>query len=675
MSRLSILSFSTLVAALALLNFYPVLSNGYSLDDSFYLDQVEPVFQLKDIEKVTSAIFSEVDYRPVSSITFALEKVVFGRMDPGVSHGINLLLYIIVALLFSGLVYRLPFLTSPKLTAAFAGILFCILPLHCSMVANVKNRDGLLSFLFGILFLHVLFSLFNGSIKGNKRLLLLPAALLLIWLSIYSKLDGFTFLMLVPLFAFLFQKSIEWKPLLRAALLTLISYRIFMSLFGLWTQQKEDRMPEGSIGDPLMFSENPIIAHQDLPTRLAFGVQTIFEYVLMIFKPTGHYFYYGFDMIPVLPLSSPIIWLKGFVLIGFIGLAIWLYRKQPGFSFGIFLFFIGLIYCSNLITPVAGIVADRYAFIASAGACITMSMAFVYAGEKIFQILKQRRSEEVEVKSSVKKGKHTSAIASKSDRAFLKNPSIPGIAIMLSVCLIYLPFNISRSKDWNSILTLAEADLPKIGERSYEANRIAVKNYVEQAFELPNENARMSYFIQAINHGMRAVEIYDKSMLVQEGIAMAFYGMNDLNNASDWASKIIQKFDTSEVAWRIMAEFQYQNQQLDSAVLSFKKVIDLEPGNAEAYIFYSTTLQETGRFADAINFTDSFPANEGLPPWLSHQTRAYLYLNAQDSSLAVLEIEQAFEKGWRDMKMLDVAGQYWWTRDMKKWEDLKKYLN
>jgi protein O-mannosyl-transferase len=675
MNRLSILAFSALIALLALLNFYPVLQNGYSLDDSFYLDQVADIYQAADISKVTASIFSEVDYRPVASISFALEKVLCGTMNPAISHGINLLLYILAVLLFSALVYRLPFLTSPALTAAVAGILFCCLPLHCSMVANVKNRDGLLSFIFGMLFLHVLFSLFKGTLKGYKNLLLLPPAILSIWLSAYSKLDGLTFLMLVPLFAFLFQKSIAWKPLLRAVLLTLLSYRIFMFIFSTWMEQKQTLMPEESIGDPLMFSENPIIAYNDLPTRLAFGVQTVFEYILMLFKPAGHYFYYGYDMIPVLPLSSPVIWLKIIFIAGLVLMAIGIYRKQPAFSFGVFMFFIGLIYCSNLITPVAGIVADRYAFIASAGACIAMAMVIIYGGQLIYQKMSVYYSQKAEPKRAGSAKKGAASAMPKARFPFLKKPGIPGIALVLGISLIYLPFNISRSKDWKSILTLAEADLPKIGERSYEANRIAVKNYVEQAFEIPDENVRINYFIQAINHGMRAVAIYDNSMLVQEGVAMAFYGMNDLNNASEWASKIIQKFDTSEVAWRIMAEYYYKNQRLDSTAYGFKRVLELEPGNAEAYIYYATTLQEIGRFAEAINFTDSIPADRGLPPWLQHQTRAYLYLNARDSLMAVTEIELAFQKGWRDIQMLDVMGVYWWTRDQKKWEDLKKYLN
>jgi hypothetical protein len=673
MNRRFLLLSLGLVSGLALLNFHRVLSNDYSLDDSYYLSQVEQVLQWKDLWSVTGMVFSEVDYRPVSSLSFGIEKLIVGEMRPGFSHFINLLLYIGAAFVFLCLVLRLPFNFRKQETALLTGLLFTILPLHCSMVANVKNRDGLLSFIFGMLFLHAMFSLFTAKGGVIKRILFAALAGAAILLSIYSKIDAFSFIMLVPAVALLFYRDIQWKSLARIGLITVVTYRIFIALFYQWTAQVKAVIPEESIGDPLMFSENPIVEYDDMATQVAFAVQTVFEYLLMIFKPTGHYFYYGYDMIPVLGISSPIIWIKAGILLLLLLTAAYMYLKAPVLSSGIGIFFIGLIYCSNLITPVAGIVADRYAFIASAGACLAMATGILLLSDYLWQKFPALRFKTAG-KVIANKGKNTKP--NKTNASAIRiQPHYIAYGIIALLTMVYLPFNVLRAAEWSDIFTLTDADLKKIGNQSYEANRIAVKNYVETAFELEDEVQRSTYFKKALVYAQQAIKIYDGHLLLQEGIVMSYYGLNNIEMATREARSVIQRFDTSEVSWRILSEYYYASGQIDSAAMGFYRLTQLVPESPEVWLYYVTTLQETGRYNEALAFTDSIPTDRGLPPYLPHHARTYLYLNYNDSARAVIEIEQAFEKGWRDMKMLDVAGQYWWTRDMKKWEDLKKYLN
>lgn len=659
-----------LISILAVVNFFPIFSSDYSLDDSYYLSQVEEINTLSDLAKIPGMLFSEVDYRPVSSVTFASEKLLMGEMRAGFSHTVNLLLYIAGAFLFTLLLVRLPLPGSGKHTALLAGLLFTVLPLHCSMVANVKNRDGLLSFMFGMLFLHFLITLFAP--KGNvlQKLMLLTGAFAFVLLSIYSKLDGFTFVMLIPALALLYNQSIQWKTIARLALLALLSYRLFMFLFFQWTGQLSEVMPEESIGDPLMFTENPIVSTEDFATKIAFAIQTIFEYMRLMFAPSGHYFYFGYDMIPVRSFADPVIWLKTVVVLLPAAAALFLLKQRPLLSAGIGLFYVGLIYCSNLITPVAGIVADRYAFIASAGACVAAAVLLQIIAQKLMT----RRGRAPQVVAA--KGKKGTAAAKKSNSLFsFRDSSQYGYALLSGICLIYLPFNVSRAAEWKDIYTLVDADLRHIGTRSYEANRIAVKNYVETAFELQDEKQRREYLQKGVQYGIQAIDIYDNSLLLQEGVVMGYYGLGQWDQATQMAKTVIAKFDTSEVAWRVLSEFYFTNDQFDSAAAAYKRLTELVPEAPEVWLYYVTTLQQGGRYTEALAFTDSIPQAHGLPPYLPEQARTYLYLNYNDSARAVVEIEKGFEKGWREMQFLDIAGRYWWTRDMKKWEEMKRFLN
>jgi tetratricopeptide (TPR) repeat protein len=123
-----------------------------------------------------------------------------------------------------------------------------------------------------------------------------------------------------------------------------------------------------------------------------------------------------------------------------------------------------------------------------------------------------------------------------------------------------------------------------------------------------------------------------------------------------------------------MTDYYYYKKYLDSAAYGYRKLIEIVPNDPNVYFFYVTALQENGKFNDGLLYCDSLILKK--PDWhLPHQAKSYLYLNARDSASAVTEIEKGFQKGWRDNQMLDVMGMYWWTRDKKKWEELKKYLN
>jgi tetratricopeptide (TPR) repeat protein len=564
------------------------------------------------------------------------------------------------------LVYRLsPDKATAAVPAIMTAVIFLVLPLHVSMVANIKNRDGLLSFFWGMTFLHLLISFFQPQSAIKKASYVLLAAICL-YLSIYSKLDAFGFLLISPFFLLFYNQKINWKNLLRVSLILLFLYRVIQFLFTQWHQMK-DQATEGTIGNTgeLIFTENPLVDVNDFSTKLSYTIQTIFEYILMVFQPSGHYFYFGYDMLPITALFSLGTFLKGMLILISIGLALYYFKRQPLISFGIYVFYVAQIYCSNFITPVAGIVADRYIFIASAGASIVLALLLYQASLALHKRYFQKDLPPLQ-KSKQK------ALPKKA--AFQIEQWHLALGITALIFFFYLPFNISRAKDWKDIFTLIEADLPKITHRSFQANRIAMKNYIETAYEIEDPNVRALYFGKALAYGQNAIAIYDQNMLVNEGMVMAYYGLGNFDNAVAQSRAVIAQFDSSEVSYRILTEYFYMNKKLDSAALGYRRLIELVPSDPNPALFYITTLQEGGRMADALAYTDTLESNL-IFPYLAYQGRAYLYLNQKDSVNAVLNIEKGFEKGWRDTQMLDVMGAYWWTRDQKKWADLKKYLN
>jgi hypothetical protein len=147
--------------------------NEYALDDGIVIEKNDYVQQgFKGIPKIlkTDAYdsfyrsmnakqqLSGGRYRPLSVITFAIEQQLFGSKEtvkpPAdvafIRHLLNVVFYILSVLVLLYFLETFIFKDNP-LIAFITCLLFLIHPLHTEVIANVKSRDEILSFLFIVL--------------------------------------------------------------------------------------------------------------------------------------------------------------------------------------------------------------------------------------------------------------------------------------------------------------------------------------------------------------------------------------------------------------------------------------------------------------------------------------------------------------------------------------------
>ncbi len=183
----------------SILIFSNVVFNGYNYDDELVtrnnkLTKNESSATLKDI---FSSSYHEqygysYGYRPITTLSFFLEHRIF-KESPTVSHLINLLLYAISILLLYWLISKM-FPSINSYILFFICVFFTIHSTHSEVVASIKNRDEILSFLF--LLLSLLCSIYWIAEKKMSSLLLI---LLFVSLSMLSKKSGLTILLIWPL--------------------------------------------------------------------------------------------------------------------------------------------------------------------------------------------------------------------------------------------------------------------------------------------------------------------------------------------------------------------------------------------------------------------------------------------------------------------------------------------
>ncbi len=179
--------------------FANTIPNNYALDDE-YVTRNHPLTSqgIKAIPQIFTShyynnqIGNYFEYRPIVLASFAIEHTFFGD-NPHVSHAINVLLYGITCMVLFFVIRSF----QPEknwLLPAVATLLFAAHPLHTEVVASIKNRDELFSFLFGICALLWALKYARGGRWQQYALFVL-----FILLSVISKRSVLSYAFIIPL--------------------------------------------------------------------------------------------------------------------------------------------------------------------------------------------------------------------------------------------------------------------------------------------------------------------------------------------------------------------------------------------------------------------------------------------------------------------------------------------
>lgn len=504
----------------------------FGLDDDYIIEPLSKIDKtFKGFYGLIFKWYDNSDYRPITMMCFWLERQLFGEIEAGTAHLLNVLLF---GFLLTR-IYKLLSLVSPfeesdknKLFALLVSVLFLVHTNHVSVVANIKSRDSLLSMTFGLM----------ASIQfilawDKKQYIRYFNFILLMLIGLWSKLDCYSFLFF-PTMSLLFFRKIETKKIV-------ILVAIFLALFGIITHFRVEMMklPAQSnfltvLTDP---GENPLTAHDTLSNRLSMACISLFYYIKFSIIPFGYYFFFGYNQIPLRPLFHPI---NSTILIVVISLFIWsiyYFKKNRLYLFSFLLFGIAILYALNIFNIVAGIVMDRYNFIPSFAFCILFATILI-------EILKLKSQKEI------------------------FNKVIIIIVVLFSVATLY------RTSAWKDKLTLYLRDIPHL-TNSYNANRILSANYVNLGLEYEYSQPELGdeYFKKADEYADKSHKIYQNA-----GATWTIKGINQLhwndNRKALMYFKKSEEVDSTFYSGVNYVGVAYRNLGvMDSAFIYFEKVM------------------------------------------------------------------------------------------------------
>ncbi len=532
------------------------LNNKYNIDDKYYLNIMpEEGSGFKEVFSVFEQWFNKNNYRPIPALSLSIEQFFFGR-DPVVFHLFNLIYYSLLCFVILLVLQKMQlFKTNGPLL--FLLLLFIVHPVHSNVVASIKNRDIIQAMLFGLIGFYFLIDAF--SIKTFWKFFIGVGAM---YLAMLCKYDAVIFIAFFALYITLISRKISFKSLILFGVMVIASI-ILVDLF---------EATIGTIEEPKSVAvsklyENPLSEGGfSFAQKLGLVIPAMLFYLKFLIVPSGYYFYFGYNQIPVSDLLSLEVILGLALLIGF--LLVLIYRlikgRRDAITMGMMTLFILLFPYLLLINHIAGIVAVRYVFYASFGFCILVIALF--------------------------------------DLNFKKNSVVKwGMAFGIVLALSF--FSIDRNADWKDKETLFNKDLPHLKD-SFIANRMMAGALFEQSFKKGMSTKEIATLIKTSNeHCAQGLKIYDKEPQMWEQYGLNFARVGEEEKAIKCFNRAIALDSSSIYFLGVLAKYcQYQRRYIQAEKAAFE-IIERDSFNLNAFTLLNEIYLDQQNYEKAIDLS------------------------------------------------------------------------
>lgn len=553
------------------------INNEYSLDDNIVVDGNEKVNKgLRGIPEIFTTHHAidknqNYGYRPFVSASFAIEKQFFSQLpekqtleekkrkdkitQANISHFINVFLYALTGIfLFNFLCLLLK--DYNILLPILITLLFIIHPLHTEPVANLKSRDELL------MFLGITLALTNylKFCFGSQYKYLIYAGLFFL-IAILSKSSALLLFGMLPVILYFSKVSLKKIAICMGSILV-----FFILTFAM----KKGLLTESGIRE-VNFYENPLFFEGDFMNRITVGLYCSWFYLKMLLFPKDLSYYYGYNHIPMANWSFYQVWMAMIFYMPLLGFGIWQLIKRNVFGLGIILWLGVMFAYLNIISPVVGIVADRFTYVFSLGFCIVVGYLLL----KIFKIN-----------------------LSKGDSQF----SLPFgfIITVLVIAVAYSGRVILRNPNWHDYLTTYSHDI-KVVPKSAKANSLISSTLYSFVSNNRSHPKNSGYIDDIIFHYKRAIEIDSTYKTCYNNLGSAYVEMKGENEKGIYYSQKAIALDNDYLEANLTSAIAYDRLNLpDSAYYYYIRVIEIDPTDGRSYSPLNTLLSKYGLVESGI---------------------------------------------------------------------------
>ena len=555
------LSDLTLRVILALVStFLYISTTGYQFtldDDMFYLKHASVQKGLSALPDLfTKGSLNQFDgtigvqpYRPVTLLSFALEKQFFDN-SAAASHFFNVLLYVLLIQVLFQLLRKLFHNVKPLLIACIV-MIYAVHPIHTEVVCSVKSRDEILAALFG--FLAWLSILKSAHLKSQ----IVSAFFLL--LAMLSKESAIAFLVIIPLSKWLIKEETILETLRHSLLHAAVALLFLGVRFAVVGTESPD------IGVPLL--ANVLHGAQNLGEASATRMLILFHYLRLTILPWPLSWDYSYNQIAIVDWSDLTALFSIVVHGGLLIVALIHIKKYRWLSFIILYYFISSAPTNNLFFINGSTLGERFLFVPS----LAFSLAFVLMLDQFLT-------------------SNTQADKSRNTLYY-----------SLAVGVLFSYASLVRSADWKDNFSLFESGVA-VSPNSSRTHYSMGSSYFDRALETTDPLLRKKYMANALLYFKTSLDIMPDNFqaLYNSGIASTVSG-DTLSAIRCYHSVIALKKNYMNAYNNLGALYQAQS-NLDSAHYYYDKAVKLDPQNPVLLLNLASIYSLMTRYADALRY-------------------------------------------------------------------------
>jgi tetratricopeptide (TPR) repeat protein len=603
--------FIIILMAIAFIVNARTINYGYTYDDSVFTTE-QTLIGLKGIEAIPGLFThgknynfdksNDGSYRPLLPISFCIEHQFFGFV-PAVSHFINLVLFCLLILVLYHLLRRI-FIDYSAAIPFFILLLYELHPIHTEVIASVKSRDELLSFLFTAMSMMQSFKYVDDN--KNKHLVL---SAVYFFLGLLSKESPVSFVGVVPLTLWFFTNA-QPKKIIIAGIPYLISAVVFVLLGKIFLDNGVNR-------ETVSVTENFLVAINGFSERLGTILFIQLKYFTLLLFPVPLSYDYSYNQIPIVNLTN----IKAIIgLVLFVGMGVYAImnlKRRDILSYCILFYFMTISVTSNLIIEIGTAMGERLLFVPSLAFCI----AVVFMAAKL-------------LKANAHK------IGLKSTPAFSY--------LLIGIALLYSVKTIARNEVWKSNFDLFTSGVASAPNSWRTQNSLAVE-LREMANRESSPELKRKYLDEAIVHFNKSLEIFPQKGEIHAEIGVIYFTDKRYDSAAVHLRRALEINPRISSAAANLGTVYLTVGKFNDALHFYQKAIAVDPGNItaqfnEAVCFVQLQKHDSAvlSFKKAVMIDPRYNDYKGL----DYTAIVFKMMGKMDSAAKYTEIARKYHPGF-----------------------------
>jgi tetratricopeptide (TPR) repeat protein len=465
-------------------------------------------------------------------------------------HFINVLLFACSMVLLFWFLYEalLKELKNREYLAFFITLVFAMHPIHSEVVANIKSRDEILSFLF-----------IMGTLIHFGRFIKKPSPVggiltgVLFFMAMLSKEYAAVLFFIMPVWAYMASKKLDWQKMGMSLLPLVAAFLPYMALrLGTGTSGSADGVRPDVLNDPYLFAT---------PTqKIATEIYILFKYLWLQLAPYPLASDYSFKTIAYRNFSSPDVILSIVVHLGLIMASVWAFIKKNWIlTFAAMFYFLNLALVSNFIFDIGATMGERLVYNSSLGLMIVIFYGLYVLAQKW-----------------------------KNEKGFL----YLGGAVIAILVVPYFIIVQERNAAWKNDYTLATTDV-KTNSNSALLNANAGTYTINNSELFEYKDQEMEMTLEGKKYIEKALEVHPALANGWMNLAVIEHKLKNFESAEIAVRKLIEIFPSHPKVpvflnlvsndYINLGYEKYKAGKPDTCFYYLYKAKNLAPGNPEVY--------------------------------------------------------------------------------------------